>query len=193
MSFYFRPEMKAQLYTGDFKQTVGENDAASILTGHFARVPGADAVTRAQYVDIKSYLPEDILVKVDRMSMAHSLEVRAPILDHKVMECAARLPAALKLLGKQSKYIFKKINEERLPPEILHRRKQGFCVPLAAWLRTDLKDMAHSTLFSGALDALFSRAYVKHLWDGHQGGGENNAAPLWGLMVFGLWRRRFGG
>jgi len=193
MSFYFRPEMKAQLYTGDFKQTVGENDAASILTGHFARVPGADAVTRAQYVDIKSYLPEDILVKVDRMSMAHSLEVRAPILDHKVMECAARLPAALKLLGKQSKYIFKKINEERLPAEILHRRKQGFCVPLAAWLRTDLKDMAHSTLFSGALDALFSRAYVKHLWDGHQGGGENNAAPLWGLMVFGLWRRRFGG
>ena len=159
--------------------------------GHFARNENPDPTTRVQYVDIKSYLPEDILVKVDRMSMAHSLEVRAPILDHKVMEYAARLPSDLKLHGNESKYIFKKMNKGRLPREILYRGKQGFNVPLDSWFRGELKDLAHDAVFApkSGLNDYFSMTYVKGLWDRHQGRRENNGIPLWGLMMFGLWRR----
>ncbi|WP_432821478.1 asparagine synthase (glutamine-hydrolyzing) [Trichloromonas sp.] len=193
MSFYFKPEEKRRLYTPDFAAQVGQGQAQSVLGAHFAANSNADPVTRVQYVDIKSYLPEDILVKVDRMSMAHSLEVRAPILDHKVMEFAARLPSALKLRGQESKYIFKKINENRLSADILYRKKQGFCVPLDAWLRGELRGLAQDVLFSGGLDERFNRVYVQQLWNGHQGGRQNNGTQLWGLMMFGLWQRQFGG
>jgi len=127
------------------------------------------------------------------MSMAHSLEVRAPILDHKVMEFAARLPSTLKLNGSESKYVFKKMNESRLPADILYRKKQGFCVPLDAWLRGDLKELAYEVLFSGRLDQLFNSRFVRKLWEGHQRGLENNGTQLWGVMMFGLWKRQFGG
>lgn len=189
MSFYFKPEMKRQLYTPAFAAQVGKSRAQAVLGAHFASNPNPDPVTRVQYVDIKTYLPEDILVKVDRMSMAHSLEVRAPILDHKLMEYAARLPSTLKLNGQESKYIFKKMNEKRLSADILYRKKQGFCVPLDAWMRGELKELAQDVLFSGALDELFNRGYVRQLWGGHQGGRENNGTQLWGLLMFGLWKK----
>ena len=193
MSFYCKPEAKALLYTPEFAAQVGTSRAHEVVAVHFSRNRNSDPVSRAQYVDIHSYLPEDILVKVDRMSMAHSLEVRAPILDHKVMECAARLPSSQKLRGEESKYIFKKMNEERLPSEILYRKKQGFSVPLDAWLRGDLRDLAHDSLFGGGLDDLFNPAYVRGLWDAHQSGREHNGTPLWGLLMFARWRTRFGG
>lgn len=193
MSFYCKPEAKARLYTPEFAARVGASGAEAVLGAHFARNGNPDPVSRAQYVDIHSYLPEDILVKVDRMSMAHSLEVRAPILDHKVLEYAARLPSSQKLRGEQSKYIFKKMNEERLPADILYRKKQGFSVPLDAWLRGELRDLAHDSLFGGALDDLFRREFIRRLWDAHQSGREHNGTPLWGLLMFSRWRRRFGG
>ena len=189
MSFYFKPEMKTQLYTPALATLVEVSQAKAVLGSHFANNPNPDPVTRVQYVDIKSYLPEDILVKVDRMSMAHSLEVRAPILDHKVMEFAARLPSTLKLKGQESKYIFKKMNEKRLSADILYRKKQGFCVPLDSWLRNELNGLAQDVLFSGDLDELFNRSYVQNLWNGHQGGRENNGTQIWGLLMFGLWQR----
>ena len=194
MSFYFKPEAKKSLYAPDFAAQVDVAGAQHYINSFFARNHTSDPVTRAQYVDIKSYLPEDILVKVDRMSMAHSLEVRAPILDHKVMEYAARLPSELKLNGKESKYIFKKMNGGRLPQDILYRRKQGFNVPLDSWLRGQLKDLAHDALFASrsGLSDYFNIRYVKGLWDRHQAKRENNGTPLWGLMMFGLWRRMMG-
>ena len=125
------------------------------------------------------------------MSMAHSLEVRAPILDHKVMEYAARLPSSLKLRGSESKYVFKKMNEKRLPHEVLYRKKQGFCVPLAIWLRGDLKSLAHDAIFGDASDLgeWFDMSYVAGIWDRHQTGREDNATPLWGLVMLGLWKK----
>ncbi len=191
MSFYFKPEAKKLLYTADFAAQVDATQAQGFIASHFANNKNSDPVTRVQYVDIKSYLPEDILVKVDRMSMAHSLEVRAPILDHKVMEYAARLPSNMKLNGKESKYIFKKMNGNRLSDAILYRRKQGFNVPLDSWLRGELKEMAHDALFSSrsGLKDYFNNGYVQNLWDNHQGKRENNGTPLWGLMMLGLWKR----
>jgi asparagine synthase (glutamine-hydrolysing) len=129
------------------------------------------------------------------MTMAHSLETRAPLLDHKIMEFAARLPSSFKLKGGTSKYILKKAMEGRLPREILYRSKQGFCVPLADWLRGDLKALAHETIFSKAsrAAAYFDPSYAGNLWERHQRGREDHSAPIWALMMFELWHRKFAG
>ena len=126
MSFYFLPEMKEKLYRSEFKSAIKDFNAFDILGQHFIVNSNPDVTTRVQYVDIKTYLPEDILVKVDRMSMAHSLEVRAPILDHKLMEYVGSLPSTLKLKGKESKYIFKKMMEDRLPQKHSLPKETGF-------------------------------------------------------------------
>lgn len=193
MSFYFLPEMKTRLYRPGLAAETKDFDAFEVLGKHFRQNRNPDTVTRAQYADIKTYMTEDILVKVDRMSMAHSLEVRSPILDHKLMEFAGRLPSDLKLKGRQSKYIFKKMNEKRLPADILYRKKQGFSIPLAAWMRGELKDFAADTLFSSdsCLSDYFHTGYIKTLWEKHQRGLQDYAAPLWGLMMFGLWQKQF--
>ncbi len=193
MSFYFLHEMKKKLYRPELSSELKDFNAFEVLGKHFKTNQNPDVTTRVQYVDIMTYLPEDILVKVDRMSMAHSLEVRSPILDHKLMEFVGKLPSSLKLNGRESKYIFKKMNEDQLPGEILYRRKQGFCVPLAAWLRGELKEFAWETLFSSSsrLGNYFNVAYVKDLWRRHQGGRQDYSAPLWGLMMFELWHRTF--
>jgi asparagine synthase (glutamine-hydrolysing) len=194
MSFCFSADQKRLLYADGVRTAMGHFDASEVLGRHIATYHGDDPVTRAQYVDIKTYLPEDILVKVDRMSMAHSLEVRAPILDHKLMEFAARLPSSWKLRGSESKYVFKKMNEDRLPADVLYRKKQGFSIPLASWLRGDLREYARETLFSpgAALADYFEGRTVRRLWEGHQSGREDNATPLWSLLMFGLWRRNVG-
>lgn len=193
MSFYFLPEMKQKLYTSEFKSKVSNYNAFDVLGRHFAENKNSDITTRVQYVDIKTYLPEDILVKVDRMSMAHSLEVRAPILYHKLMEFVGKLPSSLKLKGNVSKYIFKRINENRLSNDILYRKKQGFCIPLAEWLRIDLRDYANEILFSAGsgLKDYFNMKYIKSLWDSHLSGKQDYSAPLWGLIMFELWRKKF--
>lgn len=193
MSFYFLPEMKEKLYQSDFKSAIKGFNALDILGKHFKANRNPDATTRVQYVDIKTYLPEDILVKVDRMSMAHSLEVRAPILDHKLMEYVGSLPSNLKLRGKESKYIFKKMLEDRLPKNILYRKKQGFSIPLAGWLRDQMKGFVEETLFSSrnGLSSFFNLEYIKDLWRRHLSGRQDYAYPLWGVMMFSLWKRRF--
>jgi asparagine synthase (glutamine-hydrolysing) len=193
MSFYFLPEMKEKLYRSEFKSAVKDFNALDILGDHFKVNQNPDITSRAQYVDIKTYLPEDILVKVDRMSMAHSLEVRAPILDHKLIEYVGSLPSNLKLKGRKSKYIFKKMLEDRLPPGILYRRKQGFSIPLASWLRNEMKGFAEMTLFSSQnrLSTFFNLKYIEDLWRRHLSGRQDYAYPLWGLMMFSLWERRF--
>ena len=193
MSFYFLPEMKEKLYHSDFKTAVKDFNAFDILGDHFKVNRNPDITTRVQYVDIKTYLPEDILVKVDRMSMAHALEVRAPILDHKLMEYVGSLPSNLKLKGKESKYIFKKMLEDRLPPNILYRRKQGFSIPLASWLRNEMKGFVEETLFptQNGLSTFFNPKYIEGMWRSHLSGRQDYAYPLWGLIMFSLWERRF--
>lgn len=193
MSFYFTPENKKALYNSDMKKAVNGYSSFSVLEPFFNRNTNPDSVTKAQYIDIKTYMTEDILVKVDRMSMAHSLEVRAPILDHKLMEFAATLPSDLKLNSQESKYILKKMNEKRLPYDILYRKKQGFRVPLAKWLRGGLRDYIHDTLFgpkSGITEYLNS-GYIKKLWESHLTGINDHSSQIWNVFMFELWRRQF--
>ena len=193
MSFYFRPEDKKRLYSSRQAEQLGGWSSFQVLRPHFSSNGKLDPVSRAQYVDMMTYLPEDVLVKVDRMSMAHSLEVRSPILDHKFMEAAARLPAALKLRNKESKYIFKKMNESRLPQDILYRKKQGFCVPLTDWMRGELGQYAREKILSSdsTLKDYFQPEYISRLWERHQEGKENNAHQIWALLMFEMWRERF--
>lgn len=193
MAFYFKPEEKQRLYRFELKKQLKESRPEEVLLRRFRENRSRDPVTRAQYVDLKTYLPEDILVKVDRMSMAHSLEVRAPILDHRVVEWAGALASPYKLNGRVSKYVFKKMNEARLPHDVLHRKKQGFVVPLARWLREDLRPMAEEVLFSphASLRDYFHMPTIRRLWEAHRSGVQDNGTPLWGLFMFEKWYRTF--
>jgi len=145
-----------------------------------------------QYMDIKSYLPNDILTKVDRMSMAHSIEAREPLLDHKLVEFAATIPPELKLKGKTTKYIFKKAMEGILPNEILHRPKRGFAIPLGRWFRGQLSVYVRDLLFSqkSRERGLFKKSYIERLIQMNDRGRPLDL-QLWTLITFELWCRRF--
>jgi len=154
-----------------------------------------DAVSRVQYADFKTYLPGDILTKVDRASMANSLEVRVPLLDHTLVEWAAELPSNLKLHGRESKYIFKAALAPYVGKTILYRPKQGFAVPLAAWFRGPLRHRMAEMPCAPALRAsgLFDMATVKTLLDQHQAGERDHSAALWSLSVFEAFLRQVHG
>ncbi len=159
---------------------------------YFDRARTTDPISRVQYVDIKTYLADDILTKVDRASMAVSLEVRCPLLDHRLMELMARMPSRLKLRGRESKYILRRAMSRILPPEVLKRRKQGFVIPLAEWLRSDLRELAESALFDpSAQDDLLDCAAVARLWRQHQLGLRDYSRPLWAILMLRMWQRKF--
>jgi len=145
-----------------------------------------------QYTDIRNYLPLDILTKVDRMSMAHSLEVRVPLLDHKLVEFAATIPPALKLRGSNTKYIFKRAMRGILPDAIIDRRKQGFAVPLGHWFRGELNSFVRDLLLSptAAARRIINPRYVEHLLALHEGGRPLDL-QIWTLISFELWCRTF--
>ncbi|MGC1267876.1 MAG: asparagine synthase (glutamine-hydrolyzing) [Candidatus Acidiferrum sp.] len=188
----FRPADKQKLFTGDFKSKLSGYDSMDVLQHHYDRAGTDDLLSRIQYVDIKTYLPDDILAKVDRASMAVSLEVRAPLLDQKLMERAATIPSSLKLRGRTGKYIFKKAIASQVPAEVLDRRKQGFAVPLNRWFRRELRDMTHEILF-GVDDGVLDRGFLKKIWDEHQKGTYDRSAHLWSVLMYRKWRQAFQG
>lgn len=166
----------------------------SIQTTQFYDAADAeDHLSRVLYADIKTYLVGDILVKVDRMSMANSLEVRAPILDHRVVEYAASIPSALKLHDREKKYILKKAFAGLLSPEILYRKKMGFSVPLAYWLRHELKTTAEEKLFKAenGLSNYFKAYEVKNIWLEHQQEVRDHSTALWSLLMFEFWWQKY--
>ena len=187
----FRPMLKAQLLHQDLRGQLVGYDTLDLFRFYYDRSGSDDVLSRIQYLDIKTYLTDDILVKVDRASMANSLEVRSPILDHKFMELVATIPSQLKLQGTLGKYIFKKSLESRLPREVLYRDKMGFGVPMAAWLRKELKDMAASVLLPKQDDGLLNAALVEQMWNEHQGRLRDRSTELWALFMFRLWQRKF--
>ena len=187
----FRPDEKPRLFTRDFRQAIGGYDSLDVLREHYDRADTADPLSRIQYVDIKTYLPDDILTKVDRASMAVSLELRAPILDHVFMELVASIPSGLKLHGQMGKYIFKKAMEPLLPADILYRPKQGFAVPLNQWFRHELKDTAYQLIFEKQ-DGILDSAYLSRVWKQHQGGTFDRSAYLWSVLMFRKWQQVFG-
>jgi asparagine synthase (glutamine-hydrolysing) len=187
-----RPDTKRQILHADVQRELHGYETVDIFRAYYDRAGTSDPLSRIQYVDIKTYLPDDILVKVDRASMANSLEVRAPLLDHRLIEFTTRIPSSLKLRGATGKYIFKKSLESLLPADVLYRKKMGFAVPLASWLREDLKPMAEALLFPERPDPLLNRRGVQLLWAQHQGGLRDRSTALWTVMMYCLWRRQFG-
>jgi asparagine synthase (glutamine-hydrolysing) len=139
-----------------------------------------------QYLDLKTYLVGDINTKVDRASMAHSLEVREPLMDHPLVEWLATLPSSLKIRGQESKFLLKKAMHPYLPHEIMYRPKMGFSVPLARWLRGPLRGRARDALLGPALaqTGMFQRKYLEHLLHAHQSGARDYSTPIWSLLMF---------
>jgi len=136
---------------------------------------------------------DNILVKVDRMSMATSLEARVPLLDKKMVEFAFSLPPHYKLHGNTTKWFFKKAMEGILPDEIIYRRKEGFSIPIKNWLKTELKDLMIDTLSPEriASSGLFNYPYVKKMMDEHLANKQNHAHRLWAIILFNLWSERY--
>jgi asparagine synthase (glutamine-hydrolysing) len=178
-------QLRRRLFSQSFARELQGYNAAEVLKSHATRCNSEDPLSQVQYADFKTYLPGDILTKVDRASMANSLEVRVPLLDHTLVEWAARLPSYLKLHGREGKYIFKAALEPHVRKEILYRPKQGFAVPLAEWFRGPLRQRLRETLGGPVLhDAgLFNMATVGTLLDQHQAGERDHSAALWALSM----------
>jgi asparagine synthase (glutamine-hydrolysing) len=142
---------------------------------------------------METYLPDDELRKADRLSMWHSLEVRVPFLDHKLVEFVATIPSQLKMKGWEKKHILIKSLEGILPDSVLRRRKQGFSIPLGAWLRGPLRDLVRTNLSGNALRdlGLFNLQAIERMLDDHERGVRNYETQLWTLMVFVIWHRAY--
>jgi len=158
----------------------------SYFAGHFADVEGCHPLDQATYVDIKTWLVDDILVKADRTSMAHSLEVRCPLLDHRVVEFAAQLPPDLKLKGFSKKFLLKESQRGRLPDWLLDRPKQGFNAPVSQWLLGPLRPMCNDLLFSTPMLDWFDGAQLRRLWNEHERKERDNGLKLFGLLTVAL-------
>lgn len=192
---FFRESLWHNLLTPEFARETAGYDPALVTQEHYRAAPAEDHLSRILYTDIHTYLPGDILVKVDRMSMANSLETRAPLLDYRVVEYAAAIPAALKLKGKEKKFILKDTFSGLLSDEILYRKKMGFSVPLARWLREEIRDIAEPLLTSetSGLALCFDMGKVRTLWDRHLAGDDQFTQELWSMVVFALWYQGYQG
>lgn len=181
---------KALLYSPDMQSRLDGHSSHDFIRQHFQGTQSDDLVNRQLYVDIKSYLVDDILVKVDRMSMAVSLEARVPFLDHRFVEFTATLPSRLKMRGRSTKYILKRAMQPLLPEEILTRGKEGFSIPIKNWLRNDLKSLMLDVLAPARIkrEGFFDPDYVQKLVTEHLEGRENHSHRLWAMMVFGIWQ-----
>lgn len=172
----------------------GENDPLDVFREYIRKAPARDEVSRILYLDTKTYLPGDILTKVDRMSMATSLEARVPLLDHVFVEWAAGLTLEWKIRGGEQKYILKKLAERvGVPREVLHRHKRGFALPLVQWMRNELKDMIHTVLLEPRTlqRGYFNPNAVRQLLHDHFHGGRDHSARIWRLLMLELWHRNF--
>ncbi|MCP5428890.1 MAG: amidotransferase 1, exosortase A system-associated [Chromatiaceae bacterium] len=179
-------DMRMALYSEGFRRTLQGYEAVEVLRAHAAAAPTDDPLSLVQYLDLKTYLPGDILTKVDRASMAHSIEVRVPLLDHKLVEWASSLPTGFKRRGDEGKYILKKAMEPLLPEDILYRPKRGFAVPLAQWFRGPLRDRLRNALTSDALmdTGVFDRGRLNRLFAEHDRGARDLSSPLWSVLMF---------
>ena len=187
-------ERDTALLSDDFRAILNRSeDPANVLRRRFAVAPAKDPVSQLLYVDTKTYMLDDILTKVDRMSMLNSLEVRVPILDHVFVEWVAGLGPEWKLRGRQQKYIFRKLAERvGVPREVLHRPKGGFALPLVHWMRNELKDMLMILLEPRTLErGYFQASGVRKLMDDHLLRGKTMTGRIWRLLMFELWHRNF--
>lgn len=185
----FEEEQKQKLLKDDVLKDVNQSRYSpySTFETFFNEVPNCHFLDKSQYVDIKTWLVDDILVKTDRTSMAHSLETRAPFLDHRIVEFAASLPVTWKLKGLKTKYLLKKSQEPYLPPSIIHRSKKGFNAPVSEWFTKDLINLGREISLDTNMQDLFQTAYIETLWKEHVSKKQDHGLKLFGLTCFGLW------
>ncbi len=181
-----RADERERLYSDGFKRQLGGYRALDLFRQHGERAGTDDPLALVQYLDYKTWLVGDINTQVDRAGMAHSLEVREPLMDHQLIEWLATVPTSLKIQGQEGKYLLKKAFEPRLPADVLYRPKMGFSVPLAKWLRGPLAERTREALLgprmleAGYFDADTLRSMVRQ----HQSGQRDFSAPLWTLLMF---------
>jgi len=190
---FMRDSEWSRLVSPAFASGLGDYDPADITREHYRAVDAPDHLSRVLYADIKTFLAGGILVKVDRASMANSLEVRAPLLDYRIVEFAARLDSGLKLRGEQKKFLLREAMRSRIPDSILDRRKMGFSVPLADWMAGPLRRPVQSSLFSpdSGLTAVFAPYAVDAYWDDVLAGRREHATSLWSMYMFELWWQQY--
>lgn len=180
---------KAKLYRPELQASLDGCSATSLIEDYFQRVAWLDPLTQQQYVDIKTCLVDDILTKVDRMSMAASIEARVPLLDHRIVEFALSLPPHMKLHRGRTKLILRQAMQGRLPEMVLKKPKEGFNIPLRQWLCGALRPLMEDLL---STDCVHRRGYfepqtVNRWMSEHLDGRANHSHRLWTLMVFELW------
>ena len=187
--------IRDRMLSDSFRSRLQGYRAIDVIRGHAARCPTRDPLSLIQYIDMKTYLPGDILTKIDRASMAHALEVRVPLLDHLFVEWVSGLPSSSKLRNGEGKHVFKRALQPYLPNDILYRKKMGFSVPLAAWLRGPLRDAIRKAVLNPALldTRIFNDAYLKQMLDQHHSGACDHSASLWSVLMFDAFIRRSGG
>ena len=181
-----RSPMRQQLFSPKLRAALGGYDAFEVFARHARRAGTEDALSLIQYLDLKTYLVGDINTKVDRASMAHSLEVREPLMDHPLIEWLATLPVDMKIRGNEGKFLLKKAMEPHLPHEIMYRPKMGFSVPLARWFRGPLKERVRESILGPRLlgTGWFNEPYLRQLVEAHQSGRSDFSSPLWTLLMF---------
>jgi asparagine synthase (glutamine-hydrolysing) len=189
-----RDDLRSQLFSPTLRRQLGGYRVEEVFQRHARRAGTDDSLAMVQYLDMKTYLVGDINTKVDRASMAHSLEVREPLMDHPLLEWLGSLPSDLKVQGNEGKYLLKRAMEPRLSQEILYRPKMGFSTPLARWFRGPLRERVRAAVLGESLaqTGMFERRTLQHLVDAHQSGLRDYSAPLWTLLMFDSFLRSSG-
>lgn len=189
----FPESMRASLYTDDFVASLPGTDPFEFLQAAWAKSEGRDIVTRASMADVLTYLPCDLNYKVDIASMAHGLEVRQPMLDHRVVELAASMPISLKFRGRRGKLILQETFGSMIPSSIFKRKKMGFGIPIAGWFRKELKPMVHDTLLASdaRINQYFRPEAIRGLVESHENQKHNHGYRLWNLLILESWLRRW--
>lgn len=192
VSFY-ETKQKQKLYSDSFKIEAAQHDVFSTLAPMYSHVTDGDVQSKMQYVDVKSWLVDDLLIKADRMSMAASLELRVPFLDHRFLELASTMPSKYRNKNYESKYILKKSMEPYLDKNILYRKKQGFPTPLAIMFQGELNEYVSNIIDSELAHTrgYFNRDEIKKLISEHTKGEQDHHKILWQLLVLELWHREF--
>ena len=183
---HLRQPLRDGLFSPALKRELGGYSAQEVFERHARRAGTDDALALIQYIDLKTWLIDDINTKVDRASMRHGLEVREPLMDHELLEWAATLPSTLKISGGEGKHVFKKALEPRLPHDVLYRPKMGFSVPLARWFRGPLRQRLRASLLGGAMadTGWFDLRLMGRLVEQHESGAYDHSRALWTLLMF---------
>ena len=198
MGFYITNSMMTdeaweQLAKPQIKDQLNGYHPSQYTLDMYNKADGPDHLSKILYTDIKTYMTGDILVKVDRMSMAHSLEVRAPILDYQVTEFAATLPSSQKYRDGEKKYLLKEVFKPFIPESLLYRKKMGFSTPLDEWFRSELKEFSEKRIQNkkSGLHSIFNGNAIERVWNEHQSKQRNHGIILWSMLMYQMWFERY--